>query len=106
MASEVVTDEKRLLAEADYVFSVDDWESTHEDFGTLADEGDLNTLYRGEITTVGRLKSLPNAYAINLPETFDEDGNPEDWEVKLFATREAATAAFNALVPEKTHAPD
>lgn len=99
MSSEV---EKRLLAEADYVYDQDKWEATHNDFGTLADEGDLTCLIKGEITTVGRLKSLPNAYAINIPVSFDGDGDPEDWEVQIFETLESAQSAYRKATGDAT----
>lgn len=92
--------ERRLLAESDFLFNLDEWECTHNDFGTLADEGDLSCRYGGEITTIGRLKTLAHAYAVNVPVSWHE-GEPDDWEVKLYPTREAAVSAFKtATAPQ------
>jgi hypothetical protein len=90
--------ESRLLAEADYVYDFENWETTYDDVGTLSDEGDLNFQYSGEITAIGRLKALPLAYAVNMPVSFDDDGDPDDWEVQVFETREAAAEAFRAAL--------
>jgi hypothetical protein len=99
--------ERRLLAEADYVYDVENWEATHNDFGTLADEADIRFNSYGEIMVVGRLKALPHAYGVNLPTTFDDDGDPVDWEVAVFETREAAVAAWTAALGEQSrHSPD
>lgn len=91
--------ERRLLAEASYVYNVDAWEFTHNDVGDLMECAYAACQYDGSILTVGRLKALPHAYAVNVPISYDDGGEPDDWEVLVFETREAATAAYEAALP-------
>lgn len=82
-----------LVREADYFYDRDYWDVTCNDLYELSEISDLGSDFQGRIVTVGRLKALPNAYAINIPVEFDDD-EPIEWEVKLFETAEAAQAAF------------
>ena len=87
-------EEARLLKEADHVFDQDNWESTCPDLGTLIETAGWDRDYDGSIHRLGRLKAIPDAYVVNLPESFDDEGEPEDWDVRMFSNVEAAKAAW------------
>ena len=97
-------DEDALLAEADHVYVLHNWECTYPDFGTLSDAEEMDM--RGEIVAIGRLVELRPVFAVSLPTTFDEDGDPEDWEATVFETRAEAEAALAAIalatIPDQT----
>lgn len=96
--------ERNLLGEADYYYDRNNWEATHSDFGTLCDESwECYWSDAGTVRTVGRLKELPPVYAVNIPISFHE-GEPEDYEVRVFETAEAATAAYAAALAKATPA--
>ena len=88
--------ERRLLAEADYFYDCDDWETTHSDLYGVTEQTDFG--HNGKVVQVGRLKELPCVYAVNVPIAFDEAGEPEEWEPRAFETCEAAEAAFKAAL--------
>ena len=93
--------ERKLLAEADYFYDLDDWHTTYHDLGDVCEGTDLDYSFAGRIISVGRLKALPTVFAVNLPVSYDEDGGVDEWEVSVFETHEAAQAAFRAAFPVK-----
>lgn len=86
--------ERRLLGEADYVYNPENWEVTCNDLSELSETEDLHSMWHGEVLKFGRLKELPPAYAVNVAVSWDDDGDPEEWEVKVFETEEDAKAAY------------
>lgn len=101
----VSAEERRLLSEADFMYDRDDWCVTHHDLAGVSEQTDLNFDYTGRIVDVGRLQALPNIYAVNLPISWTESG-PEEWEVSVFTTREAAEAAYRAALAQATGGED
>ena len=74
----------------DFVYAMEDWETTwpFEDRNMIADDMDV-----GAVREVGTLIAGPSMWVANVPISWDGDGDPEDWEVRWFDTKEAAEAA-------------
>lgn len=89
--------ERRLLADADFFYWKDDWETTHDDLSGVCEQV-LDFDYSGNVTHVGRLKSLPDIYAVNVPVRWSDDGEPDEWEVRVYLTREGAERAFQDAI--------
>lgn len=76
----------------DFVYVLEDWECTwpFDDRDMIADDMD-----GGAIREVGTLIAGPSMWVAQVPVSWDEDGDPEEWEVQWFDTKEAAEAAVN-----------
>jgi hypothetical protein len=84
------TKDEIALGEADFIFDSNNWECTWnaDQLAELMSETEL-----GEIVCIGRMKSLPDKYALSV-ET--DDG----FEIEWFDTHEEAVARKKALSPK------
>jgi len=79
--------------EPDHIYNPDNWEWT-------VPYGEREAILSEEVQDsigVVRYKTLyegPEVFAANVPVEFDDDGCPERFEVRWFATREAAEVAL------------
>jgi CRISPR/Cas system-associated endonuclease/helicase Cas3 len=68
-----------------------------ESFGDLSDATDDIGIY--DYTTVTGCKEVSRKYAAKLPVTFDDEGSPDEVEVKLFDTKEEVEEAIERVKP-------
>lgn len=81
----------------DYVYDPDDWEATYcwDDRHVLIENCGIDTRIRaGEIVRFGTLRKGPDKWAANIVLTRDEDGEPDEIEVRWFDSAEEARAAL------------
>lgn len=90
-----------LLKGIDFIYNLDAWDCTYgsDMLAELFDGCDGERIIR-----LGRLVERPAVYAANVVidwNYFDDGSPPEpnDWEIKLFASQEEAEAAVNASPP-------
>lgn len=76
--------------EPDFCYVANTWETTwpFEDRDMIADE-----INPSDVVEVGTLIAGPTMWVAKVPVAWDDDGDPEDWEVQWFDTKEAAEAA-------------
>ena len=86
-------------AKPDYCYAVGDWEWTNnwEDRHLLTEDMRL-----GDIMQIGTLISGPDKWAAHVAITWDDDGCPDETEVRWFDTKEEAEAAIAAKPIEAT----
>lgn len=85
--------------EADCVWVIDDPEYTFcpDDLSDLFDG--FGPQDRGP-THIGVSKTVAKLWAVNVPIEFDEEGDPEEWEIRFYDTKEEADEALaNAKAP-------
>jgi hypothetical protein len=81
-----------------YFYNPEDWECTY-----TADQTDLldemvEDGAPGASCKVGTLIEGPTLFAMRIPTSFDEEGDAEDWETRLFASDADAEAAYAAAL--------
>lgn len=75
-----------------HCFNADDWEVTYE----WSDRADLyDGMFCGDVLRVGRLTRLADQWVACVPVTFDENGAPDETEMRWFNSFEEANAAAN-----------
>ncbi len=82
-------------ATPDYVYDPDDWEATYcwADRDQLIDNIEVHNR-TGEIVRLSTLVRGPDKWVTNVVISFDEDGSPDETEVRWFDTEEDARAAL------------
>jgi hypothetical protein len=88
-----------LLKECDHIYNVDLWETTYPSdmIYELSEEAGMRWDATGAIVQVGRLKQMAPVYAVNVPVSWS-DGEADDFEVRVFKTREQAEASYKAAM--------
>jgi hypothetical protein len=75
-----------------HCFNADDWDVTYE----WSDRADLHDgMFCGDVLRVGRLTRLADQWVACVPVTFDENGAPDETEMRWFNSFEEANAAAN-----------
>jgi len=85
----------------DFVYDADDWEHTYawDDRVELVDDlGERQGMNPGDIHTISTLYKGPTLFAACVPTVWDEDGQPDDYDLVWFPTIEAATLAVEKAV--------
>jgi hypothetical protein len=84
-----------IMMNADHMFDTDNWEASYDKSCVDVLFDDLGFMRHDHIMTVGGFKLVPfKLHAAKVPISFDEDGEIEDEEVRLFPTKELAEAAL------------
>lgn len=75
-----------------HCFNADDWDVTYE----WSDRAELlDGMFCGDVLRVGRLTRLTDQWVACVPVTFDENGAPDETEMRWFNSFEEANAAAN-----------
>lgn len=85
------------MTKPDYIYDKDNWEMTVEfsDQDILTDDLDYF-----DILHCGTLIKGPDLFLVRVPITWDDDdGEPDDYEIQSFATREEAEIAQQRKKP-------
>lgn len=83
----------------DYVYDPEDWEATYswDDRDCLTEDISLGA---GEVKMFRTLIQGPNKYVAEITLTLDDEGCPDETEIRWFDTLEAAQAAIAAMPKE------
>ena len=81
------------MSDPDYLYDPDNWECTYEWETRVEAADDAGMHYPCEIKRFCTLLRGPDKFAVKVPTAWDEDGNPEDWELEFFDSADDARAA-------------
>lgn len=80
----------------DYYYVVDAWECTFNSDLLAELEEDALGGDTHRVVKIGCLKELPPQWLANVPCSWDDEGEADGWEPRLFATQALARAAIQA----------
>lgn len=90
------------MAEPDYIYDPDDWEATFQWSDRQFLTEDIR-LYPGDLKRFETLLKGPDKWAACVVVTVDEDGCPDETEIRWFDSEEdAKAAAIAALKARRT----